>query len=252
MLKKRIIPIQLLKDGRLVKGKQFSHYRDVGDPITSSAVYNSQLADELIFLNTNSELGILPLLDIIDDVSKVVFMPLSFGGGIRSFQDAAQLIEHGADKVILNSISYESPEIIQEISNTYGNQAVIVCIDVRSVDGEYQLYSHNGSRYQACSLQQHISRCAALGAGEIMLQSIDLDGSMLGFDSQLAIDASQSSNMPIILAGGSGNYEHLKQAFLTAPISAIACGSLFNFSDSNPMRANAFLKNHGIALKLNK
>ncbi len=252
MLKKRIIPIQLLKGGRLVKGRQFANYRDVGDPVTSSAVYNSQLADELIFLNTDTDLGIAPLLQLIDRVSKVVFMPLSFGGGIRTYADAALLIERGADKIILNSICYERPEIIKEIANTFGSQAVIVCIDVKFEQGSYALYSHNGQQRQLVCLKQHIELCDAMGAGEIMLQSIDRDGVMQGFDDNLVSNVSKWTNMPIIIAGGSGNYEHLKQTFLTTSVSAVACGSLFNFSDSNPMRANSFLKNHGIPLKLNK
>ena len=249
MLKKRVIPMQLLKNGRLVKGVQFDNYRDVGDPIASSAVYNSQLADELIFLNTDGELGIQPLLDIIDEVANVVFMPISFGGGIRTFDDAAALIKHGADKVVLNSVCYRTPELITEIANHFGNQAVVASVDVRTEDEELVLYSGNGAIKESVSFEQHVHELEARGAGEIMVQSIDRDGSMQGFDISLIERAVACCNMPVIIAGGSGNYEQLKDAFLAADISAVACGSLFNFSDSNPMRAIAFLRNYDLPFK---
>lgn len=249
MLKKRIIPIQLLKNGRLVKGTQFADYRDVGNPVSSSGVYNSQQADELIFLNTDIDQGIEPLIELIEEVSNVVFMPLSFGGGIRTFEDAAKLISLGADKVILNSVVYQKPELITEIIQHFGSQAVIVNIDVRSTENGWQLFSGNGQQSESVSLEQHINSVIEAGAGEIMLQSIDKDGSMSGFDIELAQFAAKVTTAPLILAGGSGNYEQLKDAFEQADISACACGSLFNFSDSNPMRAMAFLRNYDLPFK---
>ena len=249
MLKKRIIPIQLLKDGRLVKGQQFANYRAVGDPVSSSGVYNSQIADELIFLNTNSELGIAPLLTIIEKVSEVAFMPMSVGGGIHSIEDASQLISQGADKVIVNSGCYDNYALLQDIATKFGIQAVVVCIDVRREKGSWHLYSRNGKQRQTISLEAHINNCLTHGTGELMLQSIDLDGSMQGYDIELAQYACKLANVPIIIAGGSGNYQQLKQAFCKTDISAVACGSLFNFSDSNPIRAKAFLQNHDIPFK---
>jgi len=249
MLKKRIIPIQLLKNNRLVKGTNFNNYRDVGDPVASSAVYNSQLADELIFLNTNSDQGIEPLVNLIENISEVVFMPISFGGGIKRFEDAALLISKGADKVIINSQSYKTPQLIAQISEHYGNQAIIVCIDVKYENQQYSLYSNNGTLLEMISLEEHIKGCIELGAGEIMIQSIDNDGLMQGFELELAKIVCHLANIPIILAGGSGNYDHLKSALCETQVSAVGCGSLFNFSDSNPMRAKAFLKNYDIPLK---
>jgi len=249
MLKKRVIPIQLLKEGRLVKGVQFDNYRDVGDPIASSGVYNSQLADELIFLNTNNELGIQPLLDIIEDVANVVFMPISFGGGIRNFEDAAALIKHGADKVVLNSVCYGNKALVSDIANHFGNQAVVTCIDIRIVDKEIVLFSENGTKRESISLEEHINELELAGAGEVMIQSIDRDGSMSGFDLELIKKVAGYSKMPVIIAGGSGNYEQLKEAFFAADISAVACGSLFNFSDSNPMRAISYLRNYDLPFK---
>jgi len=251
MLKKRIIPILLLKKGRLVKGCQFDNYRDVGDPVKSAGVYSSQQADELIILNTQGG-SITPLLEIIEPLCAACFMPLSLGGGIRSEADAAKLIAKGADKVVLNSLCYQSPADIKALSNRFGRQAVVCAIDVRysQEKGDYQLFSHNGSQPQAVSLQSHVQTLIEHGAGEIMIQSIDRDGGMQGFDIELIATTRQlAATLPIIAAGGSGNYEHLKALFLSTDVDAVVCGSLFNFSDSNPIRAKAFLQNYDIPFK---
>ncbi|KKB79410.1 imidazoleglycerol-phosphate synthase [Devosia limi DSM 17137] len=252
MLKKRIIPIQLLNNGRLVKSIDFGNFRDVGDPVKSSSVYNSQYADELMLLNVSREKrSIADLLQIIVKISEVSFMPLAIGGGISSPDDAALLIRNGADKIVVNSVAYRDLNVITETSNRFGAQAVIVGIDVRwdaDLD-DYRLYSRCGSAAENVGLEQHIARVVAAGAGEIMVQSIDRDGSMQGFDLDAISRAMTASPTPVIGAGGSGNYESLKDAFITTGVSALACGSLFNFSDSNPLRAKAYLSNHGLNFK---
>lgn len=250
MLKKRIIPIQLLKNGRLVKSCQFDNDKDVGCPISSSKVYNDQYADELIFLNINEQKSITPLLSLLEEVSKICFMPLSLGGGIQNFDDAKSLFQQGADKIILNSLCYQTPKVITEIKNHFGTQAIITCIDVKKdKDNKYHLFSNNGQKKETIKLNAHIKNCIYHGAGEIMIQSIDNDGKMQGFDINLIQKVCQQTKAPIIACGGSGNYEHLKEAFLQTEISAIACGSIFNFSDSNLIRAKAFLSNYQIPFK---
>jgi cyclase len=253
MLKKRIIPIQLLLDNRLVKTAKFGTWRDVGDPVKSSAVYNSQYADELIFLNiARTRRSVEDLAKVISEVSKVCFMPMSMGGGINSYEDAAFLILNGADKIVLNSAAYGRPEIITRTGENFGSQAVIVCIDASwdAEKGRYVLYSECGQRPMSVSLEDHVRRCTEAGAGEIMIQSIDRDGMMNGYDIALIEAVMAVTNLPVIGAGGSGNYGHLKDAFLKTDVSALACGSLFNFSDSNPMRAKAFLTNYGLPFKV--
>jgi imidazole glycerol-phosphate synthase subunit HisF len=258
MLKKRIIPIQLLAKGRLVKSVRFDGWRDVGDPVKSSTVYNSQQADELIFLNVErGTRSVQALAEVIERVSKVCFMPLAMGGGIASAEDAAFLILHGADKVVINSAAYAQPDIISRTAERFGAQACVICIDVRfeksplgTGDGRYVLYSDCGRRAQTVTLEDHIRNVMAAGAGEIMIQSIDRDGTMAGFDVPLIDRVMKCSTIPLIAAGGSGNYDHLKDVFLTTDVSAIACGSLFNFSDSQPMRAKAFLSNYGLPFKV--
>ena len=228
MLKKRIIPIQLLIDDRLVKTVRFGQWRDVGDPVKSSSVYNSQYADELIFLNVaRGNRTVADLAKIIADVSKVCFMPMAMGGGIASAADAAFLILNGADKVVINSAAYSRPEIITETVRTFGSQAVIVCIDAAwDVDLKtYRLYSNCGQRPVGVSLSDHVKRVTDAGAGEIMIQSIDRDGTMTGYDVELITRTMRETSVPVIGAGGSGNYEHLKDAFLKTDVSAVACGS---------------------------
>jgi cyclase len=173
------------------------------------------------------------------------------GGGIKSAEDAAFLILHGADKVVLNSLAYTQPDVIAATAKSFGTQSMIVCIDaLLDDDGKsYRLMADCGRRPVSVSLEDHVKRCTDAGAGEIMVQSIDRDGTMSGFDIRLIEAAMSATNLPVIGAGGSGNYEHLKDAFLATDVSALACGSLFNFSDSNPVRAKAFLANYGLNFK---
>lgn len=252
MLKKRIIPIQLLLDGRLVKTANFDTWRDVGDPVKSSQVYNSQNADELIFLNiARSVSDIRPMAELINEVSRVSFMPLAVGGGIRTFNDVEYLIKNGADKIVINTAAYDSPELIEQAADAFGAQAVIVAIDAKwnPESGHYVLLSDCGRRYRDAVLENHIRHMEQCGAGEILIQSIDRDGTMQGFDISLIQAAMRFATVPVIGCGGSGNYDDLKDAFMQTDVSALACGSLFNFSDSNPMRAKNYLANYGIPFK---
>jgi cyclase len=236
----------------LVKTVGFGDWRDVGDPVKSSAVYNSQYADELIFLNIDRDRSsVEPLVKLLYSVSEVCFMPLAVGGGIRSFEDAATLIESGADKIVINSAAYGDTDVLRRVADRFGQQAVVVGIDVRgSAEGGYTLVSDSGRTPQLGGLSDHIRACEAAGAGEFLVQSVDRDGTMTGFDLELLRQACAATRVPVIGAGGSGQYNHLKDAFLETEISALACGSLFNFSDSNPMRAKAFLTNYGLSFKV--
>lgn len=252
MLKRRIIPIQLLLNDRLVKTVGFGDWRDVGDPVKSAAVYNSQQADELVFLNIDRDRSsIEPLLVNLKKVSEVCFMPLAVGGGIRTFESASRLIESGADKVVINSAAYAAPEVLRKVADRFGEQAVVIGIDVRrSPDGDYVLTADSGRSPQSVTLEVHIKACEAAGAGEFLIQSVDRDGQMAGFDLDLLHRAAAAATVPVIGCGGSGQYDHLKEAFLETGVSALACGSLFNFSDSNPMRAKAYLTNYGLSFKV--
>jgi len=251
VLKKRIIPVQLLLDGRLVKTERFDTWRDVGDPVKSSKVYNDQYADELIFLNiSRTGRGIAPLLSLLERVSEVCFMPLAVGGGIETTDHARALIKGGADKVVVNSAAYHDPRIITDIAREFGEQAVIVGIDARREDEGWSLWSGCSRQLQPIGLDAHVQRVAAAGAGEIFIQSIDRDGTKTGYDVALLDRVARQVRIPVIGCGGSGTYEHLREAFQGAPVEALACGSLFNFGDNNPIRAKAHLSNYGIPFKV--
>jgi cyclase len=249
MLKRRIIPIELLEGGRLVKTMGFSDSRDVGDPVKSSQVYSHQDADELVLLNIDREhREVTTLSEVVARIAQECFVPLTVGGGIRCLEDASRLFAAGADKVLVNSAAYTQSELITEIGNRYGRQSVVVGIDVRSNKSEFTLFSDCGRSMESISLSKHVAAVVAAGAGEILIQSIDRDGTMLGYDLDLLQAVITLSPLPVIVAGGAGDFMHLKQVF-EAGTDAAACGSLFNFGDNNPLRAKAFLKNYNIPLK---
>lgn len=253
MLKKRIIPVQLLINNRLVKTIKFGNCRDVGNPVTSSKIYNASDADELIFLNINRDnRSVDPLLSLIEKVSEVCFMPLSLGGGIKTLQDAELLLKNGADKIIVNSACYRDKTIISKIAGKFGTQAVIISIDTKlnELTKEYQLYSNCGMQLEDVSLERHVKESIDSGAGEMFINSIDRDGTMKGYDVNLIKKVIECSSVPVIACGGAGNFEHMKDVFLETDISALACGSLFNFGDNNPIRAKAFLSNYGLHFKV--
>ena len=249
MLKKRIIPIQLLSKQRLVKTTKFSTPRDVGDPVMSSKVYSDQDADELILLNIDRfDDSFDTLVSTVEKIAAECFVPFSVGGGISSLRDARRLFSAGADKIIVNSVTFDNPRLITEIAAFAGTQAVVIGIDAKLVNGGYVIYSNGSALAQTISLSDHISRAIGLGAGEIMIQSIDNDGLMQGYDINLIKNVVSQSSVPVIAAGGAGNFAHLNEAF-EAQVNAVACGSLFNFGDNNPLRAKAFLSNLGVPLK---
>lgn len=249
MLKRRIIPIELLSEGRLVKTKGFDSARDVGDPVKSSKVYSDQDADEIVLLNIDRHgQPVEALVSAVTRIARHCFVPLTAGGRIRNIDDAAQLFAAGADKVLVNTAAYRDSRLIAEISGRYGRQAVVIGIDVREENGDYVLFSDCGRNRESVSLEEHIAQVVAAGAGEILVQRIEFDGVMQGYDLGLLRRAALVSPVPLIAAAGAGHFLHLKEAF-DIGIDAAACGSLFNFGDNNPLRAKAFLKNYGIPLK---
>ena len=251
MLKKRIIPLLLLNEDRLIKTIKFEKYKDVGDPISTVKIFSDSDADEIILLDVNrKKKSIENLSKYLKKISENCFVPLSVGGGIKNIENAIQLIKSGADKVVVNSICYKNYKIISEISSRLGKQAVIVSIDVKKENGEYKLFSENGSIKESVSLIDHLTNITKNNAGEIMINSIDQEGTMSGVDLNLVSKVSSIVNVPIISTGGVGNYDHIKDVFLQSSSSAVACGSLFNFTDSNPIRTKSYLKSYNIPLRI--
>jgi cyclase len=249
MLKRRIIPVELLESGRLVKTVGFAAPRDVGDPVKSSKVYSDQDADELVFMQIDREHRCVDtLVEVVSRVAEHCFVPLTAGGGISEFEHARRLFEAGADKVLLNSAAYSDRALITRVAEVFGRQAVVVGIDVLGENGRYALYSNCGRDRQSVTLDEQVSAVIDAGAGELMFQVIDRDGMMQGYDLELLRRLISISTIPVIAGSGAGTFIHLKEA-LEAGADAVACGSLFNFGDNNPLRAKAFLKNYGIPLK---
>lgn len=255
MLKSRIIPVLLLKDGRMVKGQQFKNFRDTGDPVSAAKVYNAQDADELIFIDIEaSRSGSVnhgeTLYRIIQGVSEVCFMPLCVGGGIDNLASAQRLIKNGADKVIINTASVEKPELVRAVADAAGSQSVVVAVDVKREGDRYVVYTHCGTVSRPeIDFGTYVEKLEARGVGEVFINSIDRDGMMQGYDLDLLKFVSERVNLPVIACGGAGHFVHLVDAFQQAQVNAVACASLFHFGDNNPLRAKAYLKNYGIPLK---
>lgn len=250
MLKRRIIPVELLANGRLVKSVAFGAYRDVGDPVKSSKVYSDQDADELLILNVvRAPDAVAMLAAQLRRIASECFVPVTAGGGIRTVDDATLLFEAGADKVSICTAAFDDLALLTQIATRYGSQALVVCVDVRRLpDGTPGLVSHCGTQPRQVSLETHLHRAADAGAGEILIQSIDRDGAMTGYDLPLVRQVCQATELPVIALGGAGQIVHLKDVF-DEGAEAAACGSLFNFGDNNPLRAKALLKNYDVPLK---
>lgn len=250
MLKKRIIPVLLLKNGRMVKGRQFKDFRDVGDPISAARIYNAQNADELIFLDIDaSHQHRGTLLRVIEAVARECFMPFTVGGGIRTVEEIRALLRAGADKVVINTAAVENPRFVAEAADIFGRQCIVIGIDTRRDGDQIRLYTHSGRTAASVDLHQHISDMIRLGAGEIFINSIDQDGMMQGYDMALLKLIRELATLPVIACGGAGNFQHLADAIQQAGMDAVGCASIFHFGDNNPIRARSFLKNKGIPVK---
>lgn len=250
MLKTRLIPMLLLHEGRMVKGKQFCHFRDTGDPIYAARVYNAQYVDELIFLDIGaSHENRSTLFHIIQEVAKECFMPFSVGGGISKIEDIHCLLKAGVDRVVICSAAVENPNLISQAVELFGSQCIIVCVDVKKENDQYCVYTHSGRNKANIDLLDHVKNIEKLGAGEVMINSIDCDGMMQGYDLDLLKLVRQQINLPMIAAGGAGTFMHLVDAIKEAHVDAVACASIFHFGDNNPIRARSYLKNQGINVK---
>jgi imidazole glycerol-phosphate synthase subunit HisF len=251
VLKKRIIPVLLLKNKRMVKGKQFADFRDTGHPVYTAKVYNSQKVDELVFLDIDPQEGSFDrLLKILHDVSEECLVPLTVGGGIRSFDEASRLIEGGADKVSLNTILFEKPDLISKVAKHFGTQAVIASIDVKMVDGSYRIFSNSGKLNTGEEPVKFAKRIEDLGAGEIIITSIDAEGMLNGYDLDLVEGLVSSLSIPVIANGGVGKLHHFLEAFSRVPkLSGVAASSIYHFTDQSPIKVRSYLINNYVFVR---
>jgi imidazole glycerol-phosphate synthase subunit HisF len=251
MLKKRIIPVLLLRNGRMVKGKQFAAYRDTGDPRSAVRTYSAQDADELIFLDIQASVqSRAALVDTLRDAAEECFMPLAGGGGIRSIADVRALLLAGADKVVINTAAVLDPALIRASAEQFGSQCIVAGIDYRAGEAGNRVWIRCGTESTPLDPFDHALRLVDLGAGELFVNSIDRDGMMQGYDLELADRIAQAVPVPVIVCGGAGHFGHLAEALATTAVSAAACASLFHFGDNNPIRARSYLRNADVPMRV--
>ena len=252
MLFKRIIPCLDVNGGRVVKGVNFVGLRDAGDPVEIAARYNAQGADELTFLDITATSDARDLLlHQIEAVASQVFIPLTVGGGVRTVDDVRRLLNAGADKVSFNSAAVANPQVIADASAKYGAQCIVVAIDAkRRADGEgWEVYTHGGRKATGLDAVQWAVRMAQAGAGEILLTSMDRDGTKIGFDLALTRAVSDSVSVPVIASGGVGNLDHLAAGFLEGHADAVLAASIFHYGEYTVGQAKQYLAARGIAMR---
>jgi len=252
MLAKRIIPCLDVTGGRVVKGVNFVALRDAGDPVEIAARYNEQGADELTFLDiTATSDGRDLILHMIEAVAAQVFIPLTVGGGVRTVADVRRLLNAGADKVSFNSAAVADPDVIRAASEKYGAQCIVVAIDAkRQPTGGWHVYTHGGRKDTGLDAVQWARRMAALGAGEILLTSMDRDGTRIGFDLALTRAVADAVDVPVIASGGVGTLEHLADGITVGGADAVLAASIFHYGQHTVGQAKALMASRGISVRI--
>jgi len=254
VLAKRIIPCLDVDAGRVVKGVNFVGLRDAGDPIEIARRYDAEGADELTFLDiTASSDDRDLLLHVIESVAEQVFIPLTVGGGVRQVEDVRRLLNAGADKISINTAAVQSPRLVAEASARYGSQCIVVAIDARrrSADaGDWEVYTHGGRRATGLDAIEWADRVVALGAGEILLTSMDRDGTRAGFDLDLTRGVADAVSVPVIASGGVGSLEHLVEGVTIGRADAVLAASIFHFGEFTVGAAKEYMAARGIAMRL--
>lgn len=254
MLAKRIIPCLDVKDGRVVKGVNFVNLRDAGDPVENARYYDEEGADELVFLDiTASHQKRKIILDVVARTAEEVFMPLTVGGGIRSTADIRELLNAGADKVSLNTAAVQDPEIIRESSYMFGSQCIVVAIDGKKTGktpSGYEISIHGGRTMTGVDCLEWARKVEELGAGEILLTSMDADGTKDGYDIPMTRAVTDIVGIPVIASGGAGTAEHLKDAILQANADAVLAASIFHYREIPILELKRYLLSEGIPVRL--
>lgn len=252
MLKTRVLPIVLLTGYNVVKSIKFSTFRTLGNPITVSRVYDSRGVDELVLLDiraTTEDRG--PNIEIISDIAGECFMPLTVGGGIKTVEQAREIIRSGADKISINTAAVENPQLIEDLSKEFGAQCVVVSIDCKkNPDGTTSVYTHSGKKKTDLDPIQWAKGAEQRGAGEILLNSIDQDGIMKGFDIELIKSITAAVKIPVISCGGAGEPKDFLSAIKEGGASAVAAASIFHFTSNTPKSVKEYLRDHKIPVRL--
>jgi imidazole glycerol-phosphate synthase subunit HisF len=251
MLTKRIIPCLDIKDGRTVKGTNFVNLRDAGDPVALGAIYAEQGADELVFLDITATVDERKtLLDLVRNVARVVNIPFTVGGGISSIADVSALLNAGADKVSINSSAVRRPGLVDELALAFGSQCVVVAIDTRFVDEQHVVHTHGGRKPTELRTLAWAKEVENRGAGEILLTSMDTDGTKAGFALELTAAVSGAANIPVIASGGAGTMAHFRDVFTTGRADAGLAASIFHFNEIKIPDLKTYLRQHNIPMRL--
>jgi cyclase len=251
MLTKRIIPCLDVRDGRVVKGINFVNITDAGDPVELAQEYYRQGADELIFLDiTASCENRKIMIDVVREVAKVVFIPLTVGGGISTIKDVDDLMRAGADKVSVNTAAVKEPNLITTIAERYGNQAVVVAIDAKSKGDSWEVYINGGRDPTGIDAIEWAKKVESLGAGDIMLTSMDRDGTKIGYDLELTSTMAKAVNIPIIASGGCGELIHVVNAFGPGKADAALMASIFHYNEYTVEDVKQYLRDAGVEVRL--
>ena len=250
MLKKRIIPCLDIKNGRTVKGINFVDIQDAGDPIELAKSYVKQGADELVFLDITATIeNRKTLIELVKEIAKEINIPFTVGGGINSLEDAAKLIRAGADKISINSSATKNPALIREIADKFGSQCVVVAMDTKFVDDTWMIFVHGGRTITELETVAWAKQVEALGAGEILLTSMNNDGTKSGFALDITNQVSKAVNIPVIASGGAGSKQHFLDLFGTTNISAGLAASIFHYGEIPIPELKQYLLNQNIAIR---
>lgn len=250
MLAKRIIPCLDIDKGRVVKGVNFVNLIDAGDPVEIAKAYDKIGADEIVFLDiTASSDGRATALDVLSRASEQVFLPLTVGGGIRTCEDFRRLLSAGADKIAVNSAAVRNPELITEAALRFGSQCVVLAVDAKRSGGHWEVYLNGGRMNTHIDAVEWIARAEKLGAGEVLLTSMDRDGTKAGYDVELTRRAAEAVNIPVIASGGAGKPEHFAQVLTEGKADAALAASLFHFAEIDMRELKNYLAEQGIAVR---
>jgi len=252
VLTKRIIPCLDVDKGRVVKGIRFQNLRDAGDPVEQALAYENQGADEIVFLDiTASSDNRETVIEMVKKTAYALSIPFTVGGGIRAYNDVRRVLLAGADKVSLNTAAVNNPDVIKDGAGIFGNQCIVVAIDAkRSLQGKWEVFTHGGRKPTGINAVEWAKKAESNGAGEILLTSMDFDGSKDGYDLELTRAVSEGVNIPVIASGGAGNPEHILKAFVEGKADAALAASIFHYGEYTVGEVKGYLKSKGISVRL--
>ncbi len=251
MLKNRIIPCLDVKNGRVVKGINFVNLKDAGDPVEQAKIYSDGGADEICFLDiTASNENRNTIYDVVKKTSKKCFVPLTVGGGVRNVDDINKLLNCGADKVSINTNAVEKPEIVSESSKKFGSQCIVVAIDAKKKNNKWEIYTHGGRNQTGIDAIEFAKKMENMGAGELLVTSMDRDGTQIGYDVELMSKISSTVNIPLIASGGVGNLDHLVEGIKLGKASAVLAASIFHYGKYTIKQAKEYLNSKNVSVRL--